>query len=210
MLEIIGWIGSAILVLSLVQTRILRLRVLNLVGCIILVGYNGVVGVWPMVGLNAVLTLVNLVHLRALLRGRHTDAGGYDVVPTTSDAPVLRRLLARHRDDVATLHGVDVDSVDATHAYLVLRDDETVGCVLLTDDGAGSATITLDHVVERYRDFTPGEQVFRRSGLLAQDGFARVVTRPGITGRTATYYETVGFRRESTEDPFVLEVSAAG
>ena len=32
-MSIIGWGGSALVVVSLLQTRILRLRLLNLVGC---------------------------------------------------------------------------------------------------------------------------------------------------------------------------------
>ena len=48
-LEIIGWLGSALLVWSLLQVRILRLRAINLAGCFVLIGYNGVLHVWPMV-----------------------------------------------------------------------------------------------------------------------------------------------------------------
>lgn len=209
MLEAIGWIGSAILVLSLVQTRILRLRILNLTGCLVHIGYNTAVGVWPMVGLNVVLAIVNVVQLRKLLKERHADEGGYDVVPTDVDAPLLRHLLTRHHDEIVKLHGVEPADVPATQAYLVLRGDETVGAVLLDDAGDGTARLTLDHVVERYRDFTPGEHVFRRSGILAGHGYDRIVTRPGITGRTAQYYETVGFTRDTTTDEFVLAVPVA-
>lgn len=209
MLEAIGWIGSVILVLSLVQTRILRLRILNLTGCLVHIGYNTAVGVWPMVGLNVVLAIVNVVQLRRLLKERHATEGGYDVLPTDVDAPVLRHLLERHRDEIVSLHGVDPDDVGASDAYLVLRGDETVGAVLLADAGDGTARLTLDHVVERYRDFTPGEHVFRRSGILAARGYERIVTRPGITGRTAQYYETVGFTRDTTTDEFVLAVPVA-
>ncbi|QIK84600.1 hypothetical protein [Sanguibacter sp. HDW7] len=211
MLDAIGWIGSAILVLSLVQTRILRLRILNLTGCLIHTGFNLAIGVWPMVGLNVVLAVVNIVQLRRLLKERHASEGqnGYDVVSTDVDAPVLRRLLTRHHDEIAKLHGVEPAELAATEAYLVLRGDETVGAVLLADDGNGTARLTLDHVVERYRDFTPGEHVFRRSGILDGHGYDRIVTRPGITGRTATYYETIGFTRDAATDEFVLAVPIA-
>lgn len=211
MLDAIGWIGSAILVLSLVQTRILRLRILNLTGCLIHIGFNLAIGVWPMVGLNVVLAIVNVVQLRKLLKERHATEGqsGYDVVGTDVDAPVLRHLLTRHHDEIVKLHGVEPADIAATEAYLVLRGDETVGAVLLEDEGNGTARLTLDHVVERYRDFTPGEHVFRRSGILAGHGYDRIVTRPGITGRTATYYETVGFTRDATTDEFVLAVPVA-
>src|SRR6476661_3023444 len=39
-LEAIGWIGSAVLVWSLLQTQLRRLRVINLVGCVILIGHD--------------------------------------------------------------------------------------------------------------------------------------------------------------------------
>ena len=45
-LEAVGWIGSAVLVWSLLQTELHRLRIINLVGCLVLIVYNGVVGVW--------------------------------------------------------------------------------------------------------------------------------------------------------------------
>ena len=51
-LEALGWVGSAILVVSLLQTQLFRLRVINLVGCLVLIAYNGLAHVWPMVGLN--------------------------------------------------------------------------------------------------------------------------------------------------------------
>ena len=36
-LVLLGWVGSAILVWSLLQTRLRRLRVINLVGCVVLI-----------------------------------------------------------------------------------------------------------------------------------------------------------------------------
>ncbi len=78
-LDLIGWAGSALLVWSLLQTRILRLRVINLIGCFVLIFYNGVLHVWPMVGLNVMLAIINIVYLRKLWATRHDDAA-YSVV----------------------------------------------------------------------------------------------------------------------------------
>ena len=48
-LDILGWVGSALLIYSLMQARVLRFRLLNLVACIVLVIFNGLLGIWPMV-----------------------------------------------------------------------------------------------------------------------------------------------------------------
>ena len=54
--------------------------------------------------------------------------------------------------------------------------------------------VLLDYVTPRYRDFSPGEFVWRRSGLLRERGIQRVVTPPGMVG---AYYDRLDqdFRR---------------
>jgi hypothetical protein len=55
--EVLGWVGSALLVYSVLQTRILRLRLFNGVASALLVIFNAAIAVWPMVALNVTLTL---------------------------------------------------------------------------------------------------------------------------------------------------------
>ena len=52
--QIIGWVGSALVVLSLMQARVLRFRWLNLVGSVLATAYNAVFGIWPFVAMNGV------------------------------------------------------------------------------------------------------------------------------------------------------------
>jgi hypothetical protein len=190
-LEAVGWIGSAVVVWSMMQQRILRLRVYNLVGCLIQVAYNGVLGVWPVVALNVVLVVVQVINISRLLRARHSDTA-YDVIEVAPDSPYLQHMLTVHRSDIARFHPDFHGVPDDGEAYLVLTGDETVGYVVLRDAGEGVAQIELDYVTERHRDFTPGEFVFRRSGVLLRKGYRRVVSAPGTV---APYYPRIGFER---------------
>lgn len=193
-LEVIGWAGSALLVLSLLQTRVMRFRVLNAVACVVLVGYNAAVGVWPMVGMNVVLVGINLWVIRKLLRDRH-DARVYDAVPLGVDEPLLRHLLERHGEDIRSFNPdlpADVTR-EAEHAFVVTLGDEVVG-VVLSRAGAeeGEQQVLLDYVTPPYRDFTPGEFVFRPDGPFAHLGTRRVVASPGMAS-SERYLRTVGF-----------------
>ncbi|WP_066460542.1 hypothetical protein [Sanguibacter suarezii] len=195
LLDLVGWIGSAILVWSLLQTRIVRLRVINLVGCVILIVFNTLAGVWPMMGLNVGLAVINVYHLRKLLLSRHQPAQ-YTVLPADPGEEYLRYLLRVHAADIAAVNpSFSAESTPFERGYLILHEDETVGLVLLHDAGDGLAQIALDYVTPRYRDFTPGEFVFLRSGLLADQGFLRVETMPGAVdvADAATYYRRLGF-----------------
>ncbi|MGW4464185.1 YgjV family protein [Micromonospora sp. NPDC004704] len=193
-LDIIGWIGSAVLVWSLLQTRVLRLRALNLVGSLILIGYNTALQVWPGVGLNVVIAIINVWYLRRMLATRH-DERTYEVVEVGTDDGFLAHTLRVHGADIARFnpgfewHGADPDRT----AFLVVRADEVVGVVLVDGSGGEVARVELDYVTQRFRDFTPGEFVYRRSSLFTDRGFRRVVTPPGMV---APYYDRLGFRRE--------------
>lgn len=201
-LDALGWAGSALLVFSLAQARVLRFRVLNLVACVILVVFNWLLGIWPMVAMNLVLTGINAWFIRKLVGDRH-DPEVFEVLEVGPNDEYLRHVLRVHSADILA-HQPDLvwDGADAGRsAYLVQRGDETVGVVLVRDAGDGTAQIELDYVTPRFRDFSPGEFVWRRSGLLKEDGYRRVVSPRNMV---APYYDRVGFRREG--DVFVLDL----
>lgn len=193
-LEVVGWLGSAVLVLSLAQTRVMRFRVLNAVSCAVLVGYNAAIAVWPMAAVNVVLLVINLVVIARLVRRRH-DARVYEAVPIGVGEPFLRGLLERHAADIAAFNPdlpADVLSV-AEHAFVVSTQDRVVG-VVLSRRGAQPAEqeVLLDYVLPEYRDFTPGEFVFRPDGPFADLGVRRVVASPGMLA-SQRYLRAVGF-----------------
>jgi len=197
-MDVIGWVGSAILVLSLAQTRVLRFRVLNLIASVLLVVFNAAVGVWPMVAVNAVIAGLNIVVLVRLTRARH-DHRAYEVVPIGTDQAYLAYLLNRHAKDIARFNpqlGADVRQVTARSdlAFLTLNEGETVGFVLARRTGRpGEAQVLLDYVLPRFRDFTPGEFVFRPDGPFPGLGVHRVLAPDGMQEATA-YLAAVGFR----------------
>jgi hypothetical protein len=192
-LDALGWAGSALLVFSLLQARVLRLRVLNLIACVMLVVFNAFLGIWPMVAMNVVLAAINLWFIRALLTSRHDDRT-YEVLEVGSNDEYLRHVLRVHGADILR-HQPDFvwdGAAPDNRAYLVQKGDETVGVVLLHDAGDGVAQILLDYVTPRFRDFSPGEFVWRKSDLLRGDGFSKVTTPPNMV---APYYDRLGFER---------------
>lgn len=208
LLEVVGWFGSAVLVLSLLQTRVMRFRVLNAAASAVLVVYNAAIQVWPMVGLNVVLVGINLVIIWRLLRHRH-DARAYDAVPIGVREPFLRRLLERHAEDIARFNPPPERLLAvAEHAFVVSTGDEVVGVVLSREgEDPAEQQVVLDYVLPAYRDFTPGEFVFRPDGPFAQIGARRVVASPAMEA-SERYLEAVGFRPEG--DRRVLDLATAG
>jgi Bacterial inner membrane protein. len=72
-IEIFGWIGSALLIVSLLQGKMLALRVINSIASAMLVLYNVLVETWPMVGMNAAVIVINAWHIWRILRERRAE-----------------------------------------------------------------------------------------------------------------------------------------
>ena len=201
-LNVLGWAGSALLIYSLMQARVLRFRLLNLVACVILMIFNAVLGIWPMVAMNVALAGINLWFIRKLASERHSDVA-FEALAVGPLDEYLRHTLRVHADDIERFQpGFVWDGAAPGHtAYVVQRGDETVGVVLVRDAGDGVAQVVLDYVTPRFRDFSPGEFVYRRSGLFRDRGFRRVVTPAGMV---SPYYDRLGMRREG--ESYVLDI----
>jgi hypothetical protein len=202
-IDILGWGGSALLVSSLLQARVLRFRALNLLAGLILIVFIGLIEVWPMVAMNVVLSAINVWFIVKLLSERHDDTA-FEVLEVNPDDAYLRHVLKLHAADIARFQpDFDPSILDGnpgSAAYLVEKGYETVGVVVMETEGE-TAYVRLDYVTPRYRDFSPGEFVWRRSGLLVDKGLRRVITPRGMVG---AYYHGLGFTEVG--DSYVLEL----
>jgi hypothetical protein len=204
-LDALGWAGSAVLILSLSLSNVLRFRILNLVASVMLTAFNAFLGIWPMVAMNGVIGVINVWHLTRLLRSRD-DEHVYEVVAVDPGSEYVRHLLRVHASDVdRTNRGFDLESVLAgpgrAWGFLVMRGDETVGLMVLREelrDGrpSGDVRVELDYVTARFRDLSVGSFVYRSDGRLAGLGMRRLLANSRMTD---DYFERVGFRREDGE-----------
>ncbi|MCL2463631.1 MAG: hypothetical protein FWF28_00985 [Micrococcales bacterium] len=204
--QIIGWVGSALVVFSLTQARVLRFRWLNFAGAIVATVYNIVFAIWPFAAMNGAIAIIDAYWLWRLLHTRHDEAT-YAVVEVAPDDAYLAHVLDVHAADIARYRS-SAPASDATRtlAFLVVRGDETVGVVLVRDLGDGVGHVDLDWVAPRFRDFTPGEFVYRRSGVFAGRGFHRLVADDGPG--ESDYLTRVGFTRAA--GGWTREVTAEG
>jgi hypothetical protein len=185
-LDLFGWLGSALLIVSLLQTRVLRFRLLNLAASVILVIFNALLAVWPMVGMNVATSAINIFFITRMLRDRHSETA-YHVLEVGPGDAYLRHFLGVHQSDIERHQpGFSAGRLGEDDlAFQVQSGDETVGVVLIRGEGE-IAQVLLDYVTPRYRDFSPGEFVWRQATRLRDRGFRKVVTPPAML---APYYD---------------------
>ncbi len=192
-LEIIGWIGSALVVISLAQARVWRFRVMNFIGAALATVYNAALAIWPFAAMNGIITIIDAYWLVRLRRERSPDAHAYELLEVDSDDPFLRHFLKVHSEDAKKFYPEFDPSRPNRANVLIVRGDEPVGVVTIADLTDGTANVRLDYVTERFRDFAPGLFVYQDSGLFERLGASRIQA-PASAG--APYLRAVGFQEQ--------------
>jgi hypothetical protein len=70
-LELFGYLGTALVVISMMMTSVTRLRIVNMSGAVICAIYGAFTGTWPTMVLN--LSLI-AIHIMKLMRTRTMQA----------------------------------------------------------------------------------------------------------------------------------------
>jgi N-acetylglutamate synthase-like GNAT family acetyltransferase len=194
-LQVFGWLGSALLVFSVLQTHVMRFRVANLTASLILTVYNAILSVWPMAAVNACLVVINLWFIITMTRSR-SENKAFEFAMVGPDEPVVARFVERHRDDIAQFHPRFATrlTIPGAEAALIFHDDTVIGLVAYRRDEQDhqTAEILADFVISSYRDYSPGRFVYSSAGPLAEAGIRMVFSRD-TEPKVTSYFQAVGF-----------------
>ena len=69
--EYIGYLASAVLLLSFMMKKMTTLRIINTIGCGIFILYGSLIGSFPVIITNVAICLINLYYL--LLKDKRTN-----------------------------------------------------------------------------------------------------------------------------------------
>ena len=132
-IETIGYIGSAIVLVSFLMTSVFKLRVVNTIGSVIFMIYALIIHTYPTAIMNLCLALIN-IHF--LWKMRHTGKE-YELLELRMDDLYLQYLLEKYEKDIDTCFpGIELskgkDPHEADKCYLITCQGAPAGIVLGT------------------------------------------------------------------------------
>ena len=203
MTELLGYVASALVVLSLTMRSLLRLRIISLCGSISFLIYGALIGSTPVMLTNGAIAVINLWFLGKEFAVRRSGSGDLGASRIRIDSPFLRDFVEYHLADIRrfqpdfsmpTPTGGDADLV----AFMLSRDGLPAGLVIGRHRDA-TMWIDLDYVLREHRDsrlgrwlYDAGTEVFVELGINRLQADAATDTH-------ARYLRTVGFDRAETE-----------
>ena len=163
--EAIGYLGSGLVLVSMLMKSVVRLRVINTVGSVIFTVYAIIIRSYPTAVMNACLVLINLWHLMKLRDSKRQ----FDVFEDKPDSGWVRFLLNRSREDIARFFpGFDAAAAQASSArvFVVMHQNEAAGLLMGVPEDDG-LSVLLDYTTPVYRDCSVGRSLY---ALLKEKG----------------------------------------
>ena len=114
-IELIGYFGSLLVVVSMLMTSVIKLRIINTVGSLIFTVYALIIKSYPTALMNFSLVLINVYNLYRLLKVQKD----YSVIPLSADEAFYQYFLNRFEknirrfgcDNVAAAQGICPDAL---------------------------------------------------------------------------------------------------
>ncbi len=205
--QIIGYVASALVVASLAMTSILRLRLIGLIGALTFLGYSLAIEAYPIAITNVVIASIHAWFLTKLLR-HHEVFTVLHVAPTSK---YLEYFCSFHADEIRTFlpgwsYRPDPDQISA----FVLRDLVPAGLFIAVPGDGDRLHVSLDFAIPQYRDFRLGRFVYsKKSGILDEVTARFAVARGGSAAHTR-YLERMGYCKvagDGAEARYELDLS---
>jgi hypothetical protein len=174
--ELIGYLGSILVAISLMMKSLLRLRIINLFGALFFTLYGMLLRAYPVAFLNGLIVCIDLYYLLQMWRQKDF----FTFLEVSPKSEYLRAFVNFYKDDIsAIIPGYTHQPDESLLCFFILRNMVPAGLFIARVQGE-QAHIQLDYVIPNYRDFQVARFIFEdNAAFFAQRDIQRFVSESG-------------------------------
>lgn len=184
-IEMIGYLGSILVIISMLMSSVIKLRVINTIGSCIFAAYALIIHSYPTAAMNFFLVGVNVYNLMKLLKTNQE----YDLVDGNAEESFLNYFLEYYKNDIQIYFPQFQKDNTLDVAYLVCCNASPAGIFLGKKGTDGEIEVVLDYATPAYRDCTVGKYLYSE---MARRG-VRQVRFSGKAEHHDVYMQKIGY-----------------
>ena len=187
-IEMIGYLGSSLVLISFLMASVAKLRIVNSVGSVIFTIYAFIIKSYPTAVMNLCLVLINVYYLVKL----NNTSVDYTCIKVTQEDPVIKHFLNFYLKDIQKCFpGINTDFNSSDVGYAILHEGTPTGLFLGKKQPDDNIDILLDYSIPQYRDFSIGKFLYSK---LPEDGF-KTLTYSGPDKHHMTHLAKMGYEK---------------
>lgn len=196
--ELVGYIASLLVVISLMMSALVRLRIVNMVGAFLFSLYGLLIGSIPVAAMNGIIVLVNIYYLARIYR----DQEYFSLLEVDEGSSYTRAFLRFYEKHIKADQPSFAFEEKRNFSLFVLRDMVPAGLIQGTICEDGILRINLDFVIPHYRDFKVGRFLFRDNPDFFRSRDIKAIRASAGSEAHNRYLEKTGFQRTSDDEAY--------
>ena len=189
LIEIVGYIGSVLVVVSMLMSSVIKLRIFNVIGSIISLTYAFIVGAIPLVLMNACLIVINVYNLFKLLKSQKD----FDLIEAESKDSFVTYIVNKYKDDIKTYFPAFDENDRGNAAFVVCCEGKPAGVLLGNVNEDKLFDILIDYSTPEYRDCSVAKFIF--SNISPKD-ISKFQYSKETTEAHISYMNKMGFEKQ--------------
>ncbi|GAB1422559.1 hypothetical protein MASR2M15_27930 [Anaerolineales bacterium] len=198
--EFLGYLASILTVVSLMMSRVLRLRIINLLGSIAWVMYGLVISSPSIMIANSIIILINIYHLYQIWGSKEY----FSFINIRNNSLFLLNFLNMFEREIKKYYpDFKFDPDQPIFCFFAMRNTTTAGLFIIEKIENNDLKLILDFVIPGYRDFKLGNYVYQLDSdimtSLVNQGYRRLYS-PLPSKSHGEYLEKMGFVKDPTDE----------
>lgn len=195
--QVLGYIASILLAISLMVSNDFKFRWLNTLGCLAFIIYGIFINALPVILTNSLLLLINGFYLIKIYRTKES----FDLLEFEPSATLVGRFLNFYEDDIKTYFPAFTAITHSNNIrFVVLRDIVIANIFASTLEPDGTAIVNLNYTVTKYRDYKVGRFIFEKENkYLISKGVKRLIYFQEVNKKHQQFLQVMGFKREKID-----------
>ncbi len=186
-IELFGYLGSTLVVVSMLMSSVVKLRVINTAGSVISAIYALIIGSFPLALMNICLIGINLWGLYKLLMTKNH----YEMVRTQAGDAFVQYFLRHYGQNIQLFFPDFAHDGHYDRVYLLLCNGQPAGIFMGTETQPGLVTVALDYTTPAYRDCSVGKFLY---GSLPSQGIRQLTVTDAVDSHQA-YLKKMGYQQ---------------
>jgi len=188
--EIIGYLASLIIAISMLMSSIRVLRWVNFIGATLFSIYGFWIAAYPVGVVNGFISIVDIYFLATMYFKKDL----FKVLPVNGENKLLLEFLDFYKKDILVyfpdfLYNAEINK----YSFFVLRNMAIAGVILASDYEPQILRIYLDFAVPQYRDYKVGKFVYDSYiEKFKEDGYKMLISFPSGK-KQKRYLQKMGF-----------------
>ena len=163
-IELFGYLGSILVVVSMLMSSVIKLRVINIIGSVISGTYALIIGSFPLALMNICLIIINVYNILKLKK----ESRKYEIIQGDIQDYFLKYLLNHYDYDIKNYFSdFNVEKVMGDTVYYVLCNEVPVG-IFIGNKKNDKVEVVIDYTVQTYRDCSVAKFLYI---AMKKDGF---------------------------------------